>query len=116
MIAVATALILGATTLWVLAPVLGWTRAEDQGEDRISEEQQALLDSRREILASIKDLEMEYKVGKLTSEDYEETRERMTREAVEVLRRLDEGKATSSQEPKAPSNEPASPEPSPDGR
>jgi hypothetical protein len=116
MIAVATAVILGATALWVLAPILGWTRTEDQEQDRIPEEQKALLDSRREILSSIKDLEMEYKVGKLTPEDYEETREHMTREAVEVLRRLDEGEARGSREPKAPSNEPASSEPSPDGR
>ena len=91
MIAVTTAVILGVTTLWVLAPILGWTRSEDEGEDGAAEEQEALLASRRELLTSIKDLEMEYKVGKLTPEDYEETREGLVREATEVLRHLDEG-------------------------
>ncbi len=89
MIAAAAAAILGATTLWVLAPLLGWTRPEEAPDPR-REEQEDLLAARREILASIKDLEMESQVGKLTPEDYEQTRERLSQEAVEVLRRLDE--------------------------
>lgn len=89
----AAAAILGATTLWVLAPLLGWTRHEEEAPDPRREEQESLLAARREILASIKDLEMEAQVGKLTPEDYEQTRERLSQEAVEVLRRLDERKS-----------------------
>ncbi len=90
---IAAAVLLGATTLWVLAPLLGWTRQEEEARDPRREEQESLLAARREILASIKDLEMEAQVGKLTPEDYEQTRERLSQEAVEVLRRLDERKS-----------------------
>ena len=85
----AIAAILGATTLWVLAPRLGWTRGEPEPLDAAGAEREELRSSHRQILASIKDLEMEYRVGKLTQEDFQETRERLTREAVDTLRRID---------------------------
>lgn len=102
MIAAAIAAIIGGTTLWVLAPLLGWT-SEEEVLDAAAEEQEKLLAARRELLASIKDLEMEHQVGKLTREDYEETREKLTREAVEVLRRLDrqEAPGTRTEEPES---------------
>jgi hypothetical protein len=92
MIAALAAVIVGATTLWVLAPILGWTAPrEDEGPSRTDSGQEELLEARRQLLASIKDLEMEFRTGKLTQEDYEQTRERLTREAVEVLKKIDQG-------------------------
>lgn len=96
----AAAAILGATTLWVLAPLLGWTRREEEAPGPLAEQQEDLLAARREILTSIKDLDMEAQVGKLTPEDYEETRERLSQEAIEVLRRLDESRPDGAGSPK----------------
>jgi hypothetical protein len=90
MIPFAIAAVLGATTFWVLAPLLGWAGEEAEAPEPAAEEQERLLAVRRELLSSIKDLDMEHQVGKLSPEDYQETRERLTREAVAVLRRIDE--------------------------
>lgn len=84
-----TALVAGAAALFVLAPLLGWRTApawEPEGPRAATDE---LLVRRQEILASIKDLEMEYAVGKLTREDYEEIRGRLSRQAVEIYRQMD---------------------------
>lgn len=110
MITAVAAAVLGVTTLYVLAPLLGWTRPDEEHTDAAAEAQEDLLATRRELLSSIKDLEMEHQVGKLTHEDFEETRERLAREAVEVLRKLDEkpagkrkGKPASRPHPGTPS-------------
>jgi hypothetical protein len=96
MILAFTALVVGAGILYILGPLLGWgaTPAFDApapGSDRRRE----LIEQRQEILAGLKDLQMEYEVGKLTREDYEQTRERLTRQAVEIYREMDEDGAPS---------------------
>jgi len=88
MIMALSAAVLAATTFWVLAPILGWGRDAAE-EDASVTAREELLESRRQILASIKDLEMEHQVGKLTAEDFEATREQLTKEAVTILRRID---------------------------
>ncbi len=98
MTVVLAAAILGATTLWVLAPLLGWGgAAEEARRDVAAADREDMLARRREILAAIKDLEMEFHVGKLNREDFEETRERLAREAIEVLRKIDAGSGRSPQ-------------------
>lgn len=99
------AALLGATTLWVLAPLLGWTGEDLDEADEAREEQERLLSTRRELLASIKDLDMEHQVGKLTAEDYRATREKLTREAVEILRRLDQARGETAQAPEPASED-----------
>jgi hypothetical protein len=89
MIVALSAAILGATTLWILAPILGWTLEGEDEAGGFGSEHEELLETRRQTLASIKDLEMEFQVGKLTKEDYEETRERLAREAVAILKQID---------------------------
>jgi hypothetical protein len=91
MAAVISAAILGFTTLWVLAPLLGWGGGEEEAAGEAASAREELLEARRQILTSIKDLDMEFQIGKLTKEDYEETRERLAREAVDVLKRIDGG-------------------------
>lgn len=96
MIMALSAAVLGITTFWVLAPILGWGR-EAAEEDASTVEREELLESRRQVLASIKDLEMEHQVGKLTPEDFQETREQLTKEAVSILRRIDAAGAGNAQ-------------------
>ena len=84
------AVVAGVTALFILGPLLGWGSAPAWSA---GDEERALRDDhlarRREILASIKDLEMEFAVGKLTREDFERTREELTKEAVEQFRRTE---------------------------
>ncbi len=86
-------LVVAATALFVLAPLLGFgsTPAFESEEARAAGAREALLLRRQEVLAGIKDLEMEFAMGKLTREDYQATRAALDAEAVEVYRRLDEG-------------------------
>jgi len=81
--------VLAAAALWVLSPILGWGDAAGERHDLAAAEREDLLQHRQERLSAIKDLEMEYRVGKLSKEDFEETRERLAGEAVEVLKALD---------------------------
>lgn len=83
------ALVTGVTVLFVLSPLLGWGAAPAFGTERRGDQQEELLRQRQEILGSIKDLEMEFAVGKLTREDYEASRNALSREAVELYRILD---------------------------
>jgi len=89
MIFAVAAAMLGATILWVLAPVFGWGDPTGERHDLAAAERDDLLKERQEKLAAIKDLEMEFRIGKLTKDDFEETRERLAREAVEILKRID---------------------------
>lgn len=86
-----TAIVAGAASLFVLAPLLGWGVSPAFDVDTPTRtRQQELLSQRQEILASIKDLELEFEVGKLTKEDFDQTRERLSQQAIEIYRQMDE--------------------------
>jgi len=90
MILALSASVAGAVALFILSPLLGWGTAPafdaaPPGSDRKRE----LLEQRQETLAALRDLQMEFEVGKLTREDYEQTRERLTLHAVEIYREMD---------------------------
>ena len=85
-----TAAVVGSAILFILAPLLGWgaTDAFEKATDG-STRRAELMSQRQEILASLADLEFEFEVGKLTKEDFERTRERLTQQAVEIYRQMD---------------------------
>lgn len=85
-----SALVAAATVLFIIAPLLGWgvTPAFDLAGS--SSRRDELLRQRQEILAGLKDLDLEFEVGKLTREDFEQTRERLSSQAIEVYREMDQ--------------------------
>ena len=89
MILAICASILAAAALWVLSPIFGWGDATGERHDLAAAEREDLLHRRQEKLSAIKDLEMEFRIGKLSKEDFDETRERLAREAVEILKAID---------------------------
>ena len=85
-----TAVVVCASLLFILAPLLGWGALEAFEIGTPSSNRQAeLLSQRQEILAGIRDLELEYEVGKLTKEDFDQARELLTRQAVDIYRQMD---------------------------
>ena len=92
MILAVSAVIAGSVALFVLGPLLAWrddsakAAAVQEGGDRRRE----LVDLRQEALSALRDLQMEFEVGKLTREDYEQQREKLTRQTVEIYREMDE--------------------------
>ena len=90
MMIVLTAIVAGAAAFFVLSPLLGWgTSPAFETATPANTRDQELLRQRREVLAGIKDLEIEYEVGKLTKEDFEQTRERLSQQALEIYRQMD---------------------------
>ena len=83
-------LVAAGTVLFIIAPLLGWgvTPAFDLAGAAIRKDE--LLRQRQEILAGLKDLDLEYEVGKLTREDYEQSRERLSIQAIEIYREMDQ--------------------------
>ncbi|RPJ58225.1 MAG: hypothetical protein EHM23_18070 [Acidobacteria bacterium] len=49
-----------------------------------------LLNEKDEIIASLKDIEMDYRMGKLSLQDYTQLRVDFERRAADVLKRLDD--------------------------
>lgn len=67
-------------------------RPEDEGED-LSEKQRTLfaLDKRKEeTYRALKDLDLDYQMGKLSLEDYQELNQRYKEEALALLKEMDE--------------------------
>lgn len=52
--------------------------------------QERLLNEKDEIISSLKDIEMDYRMGKLSLQDYTQLRVDFERRAADVLKRLDE--------------------------
>ncbi len=63
--------------------LLGFAEAEENGQER-------LLNEKEEIISSLKDIEMDYRMGKLSLQDYTQLRVDFERRAADVLKRLDE--------------------------
>ncbi|MBX6770137.1 MAG: zinc ribbon domain-containing protein [Chloroflexi bacterium] len=74
-----------AVAAFVLYPLL---RGETTPVDlpRVSEE---LLRRRDQVYAELRELEFDYRVGKVSAEDYTETRNRLETEAARLLRAID---------------------------
>jgi len=49
-----------------------------------------LLNEKDEVISSLKDIEMDYRMGKLSLQDYNQLRTDFERRAADVLKRLDE--------------------------
>ena len=52
--------------------------------------QERLLNEKDEIISSLKDIEMDYRMGKLSLQDYTQLRVDFERRAADVFKRLDE--------------------------
>ena len=91
-------LILGAVVLvFVAAPLLRSDAARTARASRAISEVADLQSRNDMLLASLKDLEDDRATDKLTDEDYESLRARLTAQAVEVLKQLDAAKAREEQ-------------------
>ena len=58
----------------------------DFGEDDTKE---ALAQRKEQTLEAIRDLEYDYKMNKIADRDYDQLKEKLSREAVEIMKKLD---------------------------
>lgn len=85
------ALLVAAATavLWPLRQA----RRDRRGREAVGAEEAARRIARDSKLAEISDLELDYRLGKLSTVDYESLNSTLRAEAVEILRELDGGKS-----------------------
>lgn len=76
----------------MLAPFLGGARGRVRAEylDEEVREIEQLVARRQVLVSSLRELEFEHETNRIAPEDYEAFRKRYEREAVAILRRLDE--------------------------
>lgn len=78
-----------AAIIYVAYPLLSEKVAGEQVAPEESPRER-LLDEKDEIISNLKDIEMDYRMGKLSLQDYNQLRIDFERRAAEVLKKLDE--------------------------
>ncbi len=75
-----------------ISPLVGGAREKVRAEylDEETREIEVLVARREVLLASLRELEFEFETSKIAQTDYEKFRRRYEREAVHVMKRLDE--------------------------
>ena len=112
MVGAAMAALLGLVALgFVLAPLLRHESVPAAREAAAASEARDLLSRREMLLASLRDLEDDHATTKISDEDYADLKQRLTLQAVDVLKRLDEANSSVEQELARPVLRPV-----PDGR
>jgi len=88
---VLAALLALSAIFFVGYPLLSSGVPDDKGARRSKgvESLVSLIKKKEESYRLIKDLEMDYKMGKLSLEDYQELEGRYKQEAIEILKRID---------------------------
>lgn len=81
-------LVLGA--LWVILPLFRGGRWHDREQSLTDKQYQRLQVYYRQVKNTIRDLDEDFEVGKLTADDYQQERELWTERGVQILKAIDE--------------------------
>lgn len=88
---VLVALLIGIAALtFVFVPLFRKDAAEAERLAAASSELRDLRSRKQMLLASLRDLEDDRSTGKIDEQDYEQLKDRLTAQAVKVMKRLDE--------------------------
>ena len=82
-------LIVGAG-YWIVSPLLRAARSDGASDSRRDEELQQLESRKEGALATIKELEFDLNMGKISDEDYEALKEQYTDDAVGYIKEIEE--------------------------
>lgn len=92
---IAPILFIGAV-LYIAYPLLQEERKEPAPEDEVSDEEKALQE-KEEIIESLKDIDMDFRMGKLSTQDYQSLKSDFEQRAVEIFQRVQSLQAESGQ-------------------
>lgn len=87
-------ILLIAVVLYIAYPLLKEEK-EAAERQRASTEKERLMEQKEDVIANLKDIEMDYRMGKLSDEDYRELKldfERRAVEAFQEIERLEESR------------------------
>jgi hypothetical protein len=85
-----SAVLAAGTAAFVLAPLLRKDAAREETVAAIESEARDLRSRHEMALSALRDLEDDRETGKIGEADYAELRARLTAQAVEILKKLDE--------------------------
>lgn len=83
-------LVAAGSLAFVAAPLLRKDAAEAERADIVTSETTELQSRREMLLASLKDLDDDHETAKIDDADYTELHDRLTLQAVDVMKRLDD--------------------------
>ncbi|MFH1624451.1 MAG: zinc ribbon domain-containing protein [Pseudomonadota bacterium] len=86
---VITGLIVGAG-YWIVSPLLTQRQVENLNSPRIDEQLRELNLQKEGAYATIRELEFDLMMGKLSEDDYETLKEQYTQDAIDCLKKIDE--------------------------
>ena len=83
-----------APVLFILAAIyVAYPLLKEEQEDRAEEiektERQGLMEAKEEVISNLKDIEMDYRMGKLSQEDYQNLKLDFEYQAVKVFQQLE---------------------------
>ena len=83
--------------IYVIRPLFG---SQEKTQSRKVGRKRQLLETRESLYDSIKELDFDYRMGKVEEDDYKATRSRYQAQAVELMKEIDQnnGRAESSQD------------------
>jgi hypothetical protein len=84
---VLAALVLAAIVAWVVS---GPLRRGDEGEQLVDDRRAALEAAKEGRYRDIRDAELDFRMGKLSEEDWRATDRELRAQAIEILRELDQ--------------------------
>jgi len=74
---------------WIFYPLLKSKSIEKQAFHRKEDRESVLQQRKEEVYAAIKEMDFDYKMGKMSEEDYQELRTQYKGKAAEILKQLD---------------------------
>ncbi len=83
---IAPILFIGAV-LYIAYPLLQEEKKESAPEDEFTDQEKALRD-KENIIESLKDIEMDFRMGKLSTHDYQSLKLDFEQQAVEIFQRV----------------------------
>ncbi len=84
--------IIGTALAIVAAVIISyplWQKAQRKVSFALNHQSEEWQARKAEIYAAIRDIELDYRMGKLSEEDYEALRDQYKNEAIEIMKKLD---------------------------
>ena len=77
-----------AAAIYIAYPLLK-EKQEDRGEEIEKTERQRLMEAKEEVISNLKDIEMDYRMGKLSQDDYQNLKLDFEHQAMKVFQQLE---------------------------
>ncbi len=84
-----TPILLIAVVLYVAYPLLSESQPDETESERKASRREALQAEKDNLIASLKDIEMDYRMEKLSDTDYQRLKTEFEHRAIGIMRKLD---------------------------